>query len=243
MDRDDTPLLEGATLLHSNSCRDACFSETSFSTLLIFAQRGRSFLSVDDESHSETESSLSDLAFDKFSSALVGGATATTASPDTQQTDAKAQDSSVSVTLPDVGGQFDSQDDGASASAQWHGRSVVVTMVFLMMLSSAQLIVGIIYSFLFVGIPPLVTAVLGLLVSSGHMLGYIPGGHLEKQVKVVRHFISRPVDHPTCLMDLLSLQMPMSSKLRTQDGSQAWALCIHQHQRCLHAVSTEPVHV
>jgi xanthosine utilization system XapX-like protein len=59
-------------------------------------------------------------------------------------------------------------------------------MAFLMMLSSAQLVVGFMFMLLYVGIPPMVTAVLGLLVSFGHMMGYIPGDHLEKQVKLVR---------------------------------------------------------
>lgn len=59
-------------------------------------------------------------------------------------------------------------------------------MVCLMMLSSAQLVIGFLFAFVYVGILPLATAVLGLLVSSGHMMEFIPGDHLEKQIKLVR---------------------------------------------------------
>lgn len=161
---------------------------------LTFAHVHHSFMLcivvADDGSQSDRQSSLSDLSFDSFSSALAGETSATTAPRDSVHTAPIRCEYTVRLTLPEDGACYlDLDEHGASASACWHGRSVLATMILLMMLSSAQFIIGVIFAIVYVGIPTMASAVMGVLVSSGQVMGYIPGDHLEKQVKTVRHTI------------------------------------------------------
>eukprot|EP00892_Ulva_mutabilis_P012847 jgi/Ulvmu1/9935/UM058_0018.1 len=136
---------------------------------------------------SEVESSLGDLASDNFSSALVGSVPKPDPQPESAIAETQTQYDRIGVTLSeDAGRQFGQNDNGASASAQWHGQSVSATMALLMMLSSAQMLIGLAFLQELVGIPPLITSLLGVLVGFGHMMGYIPGDHLEKQVRLVK---------------------------------------------------------
>ena len=144
---------------------------------------------VDDDSQSETTSSLSDLGFDNFSSALVGSTPAISPKdPVRLVSGGTAQRDSVTVNLPEADGrQFDRSGNGASASAEWNSRPVLATMAFLMMFSSAQLIMGFLFSLALIGIPSLITALMGLLVSFGYLMGYLPGDTLSSQLHLVRH--------------------------------------------------------
>eukprot|EP00892_Ulva_mutabilis_P012849 jgi/Ulvmu1/9937/UM058_0020.1 len=138
------------------------------------------------DSLSEVESSLSDLAFDNFSSALVGSVPKPDPPPESAIAETHNQYERIGISLSeDAGRQFDQNANGASASAQWHGQSVSATMALLMMLSSAQMFIGLLFLQELVGILPLITSLLGVLVGFGHMMGHIPGDHLEKQVRLV----------------------------------------------------------
>lgn len=80
-------------------------------------------------------------------------------------------------------------EDRASASACWQGRTVFCTMVLLLMLSAFQLGIGITISRRFgMSVLLMITAMLGFFVSAGYIVGCFRGDgeHLLTQVRLVR---------------------------------------------------------
>jgi hypothetical protein len=91
--------------------------------------------------------------------------------------------------------QFE-QDSTVAASALWHCERVKVVQLVLLSTSSIQLILGLIFASTLIGIPPLISSILGIVTSIHYFVGDVRS--LEKALTRVRNPSVLRLRHCSC---------------------------------------------